>query len=103
MYSSTTGTGVRSAPSGIHSLAPKRAPSAIDIHSFSTTRTCRLGGSCQGEAAEAFLAPNIEAPASAGTAARVPKTASRREIVTMIFLAVELERACGGTPRRKPV
>src|SRR5580692_7119793 len=103
MYSRTTGTGVRSAPSGIHSLAPKRIPSAIGIHSFSTTRTCRLGGNCQGEADKDFLAPNNEAAASAGAAASVPKTASRREIVTVIFLPVEQERAFGGTPQPKRV
>src|SRR5580692_8685100 len=92
MYSRTTGTGVRSAPSGIHSLAPKRAPSAIGIHSFSTMRTGRFGGSRQGAAAEDFLAPNNEAAASAGTAASVPKTASRREIAMLISLRVSLKR-----------
>src|SRR5271154_4801914 len=92
MYSRTTGTGVRSAPSGIQSLAPSRAPSRIGILSFPTTRTGRFGGSCQGEAAKDFLAPNNEAAASAGTAASVPKTASRREMVMVISPLFALER-----------
>src|SRR3984957_12036778 len=43
-YSSTTGTGCASAPSGIHSRTARRAPSGMGIHSFSITRTARFAG-----------------------------------------------------------